>query len=420
MTKFTDIMDDAALLQAIDDMGFDTPTPIQEATVPPALEGLDIIGQAKTGSGKTFAFGIPILHSLDDSKSIQALVIAPTRELAQQISRELKKLAKYTYAKICTVYGGVGMQKQIDELKKADIVVGTPGRLCDHLGRNTMNLSRAKTFVLDEADRMFDMGFIEDIEKLMEALPEQRQTLLFSATMPTPIKNLASKYMYEPEHIKTQSHVEEVLLPQIYYVIEHNRKFSLLYHVIKEEEFEKGIIFCGTRRTVDAVSRNLRDMRMRADCLHGGMSQAQRTRIMNDFRHGKIHLLIATDVAARGLDINDVTHVINYDVPNNPEDYIHRIGRTARAGASGKAITLLEERDFDAFRSVLSIVPSEPEEGEVGDIKSVSFRSRPPERHGRYQRGKGRGQGGYRGRGPRRSGGPRRGGRSGGGKPRRR
>ena len=217
----------------------------------------DIIGQARTGSGKTFAFGIPILHEIE-KHDIQALIIAPTRELCQQITRELKKIAKHKKARVVSIYGGVGINPQIAALERANIVVGTPGRLLDHLERGTMDVSHVKTLVLDEADRMFDMGFIEDLERIISALPEKRQMLLFSATMPTEIKELAKRHLHQPKHIKTSSHVKQNLLPQFYYVVQHNKKFSVLFHLIENENPDKGIIFCGTRRTADAVARNLK------------------------------------------------------------------------------------------------------------------------------------------------------------------
>lgn len=404
MTTFHDIIHDEDILKAIDKLGFTEPTPIQEETIPLGLEGHDIIGQAKTGSGKTFAFGVPIMHELDASlKEVQALIIAPTRELTQQIAIEMKKLTVFKKARICTVYGGVGINPQIHELETAQIVVATPGRLLDHLQRGTIDPSHVKTFIMDEADRMFDMGFIEDIETIIRSLPEDRQMLLFSATMPDPIKRLAERHLHGAKHVKTSSHVEEEYLPQYYYVIDQREKFSLLLHLIKEERPERAIIFCGTRMNAEAVARNLKRHDIRADDLHGGLSQAKRNVTMTKFREGKTHLLIATDVAARGLDIQDVSHVINYDVPRNPEDYIHRIGRTARAGKSGKAITLLVQRDFEFFQMILDIVQTPPEQLDTPRFKTVGFRKHQQGDDG-YQgdRRRQQGRGSY---GDRRSGG---------------
>ena len=429
MVKFRDIVTDDFIIKSINDLGFEEPTDIQAQTIPPALQGKDLIGQAKTGSGKTFAFGIPLMHMLNNERGVQALILAPTRELCQQITIELKKLTKYKKAKIAAVYGGVSINPQIDALEDAQIVVGTPGRILDHLERDTLRTDRIRFFVLDEADRMFDMGFIDDIERISQALPKEgRQTLLFSATMPDAIKQLARKYQNDPVHIKTMVQVEEHLLPQFYYVVEHNRKFSLLVHLIETEKPKLGIIFCATRHIADVVASNLQRQRINAEPIHGGLSQAKRDKVIQDFKTGKVHLLIATDVAARGLDIKNVTHVFNYDVPKNPEDYVHRIGRTARAGESGKAITLLENRDFEFFQQVLSLPNVNPTELRAENVRSVGFRKHDGPRDGEFGGFKGQrregGQGGYGGRrdgprGPRRDGprrdGPRRDDRRGGG-----
>jgi ATP-dependent RNA helicase DeaD len=346
---------------------------------------------------------------------VQALILAPTRELCQQITDEIKKLTKHKRAKVVAVYGGVSINPQIDALADAQVVVGTPGRILDHLERDTLRTGHIKFLVLDEADRMFDMGFIEDMERIIQAIPNERQTLLFSATMPEAIKSLTSRYQRHPEHVKVQTHVEEHLLPQFYYVVEHNRKFSLLCHLITKEDPKLGIIFCATRHIADVIAKNLHRQRIDAQPIHGGLSQAKRDRVMADFKEGKVHILVATDVAARGLDIKNVTHVFNYDVPKNSEDYIHRIGRTARAGESGKAITLLENRDFEFFQGVLELPNVHPTELNAGEYKSVGFRKhddgdRDGEFSGRREgRGEGRGYGSRGPSGPRRDGGrPRR------------
>lgn len=416
MTTFKDIITDHQLLQAVEALGFTEPTEIQAATIPPGLQGKDIIGQAKTGSGKTFSFGIPILHTITEEEIPQALILAPTRELCQQIASELERLTKHKRARIAAVYGGVGINPQIEDLERAQIVVGTPGRVLDHLERGTFYTEKVKVLVLDEADRMFDMGFIDDMEAIIKQLPEKRQTLLFSATMPEEIKSLANRYLYNPEHIKTMSHVEEHYLPQFYYVVERMRKFSLLAHLLQHEKPKLAIIFCATRTIADVVARNLQRHRINAEAIHGGLSQAKRTQIMEQFRNNKLHVLVATDVAARGLDVKNVTHVINYDVPKNPEDYVHRIGRTARAGESGKAITILEERDFEFFQAVLGMPNVDPKELPLPDFKSVGFRKNDGPREGGF--GGGNGGGGFRGerRGDnRREGAPRR--EYGGGRP---
>jgi ATP-dependent RNA helicase DeaD len=374
MTTFRDIVTDDFIMKAIDDLGFTEPTEIQALTIPPGVEGKDLIGQAKTGSGKTFAFGIPIMHKLTPERAVQALILAPTRELCQQITIELRKLTKYKKAKIAAVYGGVSINPQIDALQDAQIVVGTPGRILDHLERDTFHTKDIKVLVLDEADRMFDMGFIDDMERIIQAIPAKRQTLLFSATMPQEIKNITKRYQEDPVHIKTLTHVAEELLPQFYYVVEHNKKFSLLVHLIETEKPKLGIIFCATRHIADVVASNLQRIKINAEAIHGGLSQAKRDKVISDFKGGRIHLLIATDVAARGLDIKNVTHVFNYDVPKNPDDYVHRIGRTARAGEAGKAITILENRDFEFFQAVLNLPNVNPTELKADNVKSIGFR----------------------------------------------
>lgn len=279
MTTFREIVTDKEIIKAIDELGFVSPTEIQELTIVPGLEGKDIIGQAKTGSGKTFAFGIPIMHSMTSDKHVQALILAPTRELCQQITIELQKLAKYSPVKIVPIYGGVSINPQIDLLYDAQIVVGTPGRILDHLERDTLRLDGMRTIVLDEADRMLDMGFVDDVERIMSACPKERQTLLFSATMPDMIKRLVAKYQNSPVHIKAQTHVEQELLPQHYVVVEHNKKFSLLVHLIETEKPKLGIIFCATRTIAEIVARNLQRCKIEAESLHGGHSQAKRNEL---------------------------------------------------------------------------------------------------------------------------------------------
>lgn len=389
MTTFRELVSDKEIMQAIDELGFSAPTEIQELTIIPGLEGKDIIGQAKTGSGKTFAFGIPIMQAITKDKHVQALILAPTRELCQQITTELKKLAKHKHVKIIPIYGGISIIPQIELLETAQVVVGTPGRILDHLERDTLRLDNMRTIVLDEADRMLDMGFIDDVERIMSACPTERQTLLFSATMPDVIKKLVAKYQNNPVHIKAQTHVEQELLPQNYVVVEHNKKFSLLVHLIETEKPKLGIIFCATRTIAEVVARNLQRCKIEAESLHGGHSQSKRDRVMQDFREGKIHMLIATDVAARGLDVKNVTHVFNYDVPKNPEDYIHRIGRTARAGEMGKAITLLENRDYEFYSAVLDLPNVHAIEMTVNDFRNVGFRREesPSNNHPQYRTG---------------------------------
>jgi len=374
MTTFTDLTDDNDILRVLEEMKITSPTGIQQETIPPIMDGRDVIGLAKTGSGKTFAFGIPIIHHLEAKNYVQAMIVTPTRELCQQVADEIRKLGKYKNVIVAEIYGGVSINPQIEKLQKAHIVVGTPGRLLDHIDRGTLVLDETWTLVLDEADRMLDMGFIEDIESIIKAMPYVEQVLLFSATMPPQIKKIAEKYLDDPHHVRTSSHVQREYLPQYYYTVEHNRKFSLLMHLLNGERPQKGLIFCGTRSNADAVARNLRRHRLKAEEIHGGLTQAKRTSVMEGFKKGTVPLLIATDVAARGLDIQDVTHVINYDVPKNPEDYIHRIGRTARAGKKGKAITLLCNQDFPFYQQILDVLDKEPERLTAENVKDIPFR----------------------------------------------
>ena len=352
---FADIIHDERLLRAIADLGFTEPTEIQALTIPPGLKGRDLIGQAKTGSGKTLAFGIPLLKTITQERRPQALILAPTRELCQQIAKELGKLARHASIKIAAVFGGVGYSPQVEALKTAQVVVATPGRLLDHLTQRTFATGSIRFLVFDEADRMFDMGFIRDIERITRQLPKERQTLLFSATMPEPIKRLVRQYQRDAIHVKTHTHVEHHLLPQFFYRVDDAGKYSLLVHLLRKEDPKLAIVFCATKHGAKSLARNLKGQRLDAEAMHGNLSQAQRDRVIADFKTGRIHVLVATDVAARGLDVKHVTHVFNYDVPKVPDDYIHRIGRTARAGAAGKAITLVDPEDNASWRDILRL-----------------------------------------------------------------
>lgn len=341
------------VLSAITEMGFEEPSPIQSQTIPYAMEGSDLIGQAQTGTGKTAAFGIPIVEKINDYKHIQALVLTPTRELAIQVSEELAKIGKHKKIKSLPIYGGQSIDRQIRALKfGVQVVIGTPGRLLDHIRRGTIKLDSVKTLVLDEADEMLDMGFVDDIEAIIQNISvEGRQTLLFSATMPKPIMNLAEKYMNNPKVITVSR--EQLTVPQIdqiYY--ETREKLEGLCRVLDVEETDHLIIFCRTKRGVDDLVASLQARGYMADGLHGDLSQAQRDRVMKKFRDGKLEILIATDVAARGLDIDHVSHVINYDIPQDHESYVHRIGRTGRAGRKGVAITFIGPREYRQLRLI--------------------------------------------------------------------
>ena len=341
------------ILQVLDDAGFKEPTEIQEKTIPLALAGNDIIGGSKTGSGKTLAFASPIIENMKTTNHVQALILTPTRELAEQVSTSIKEFAKNKKINILPIYGGVSMDTQIRKIGTADVIVGTPGRILDHLTRRTLRLDSVKYLVLDEVDRMFDMGFHRDVEKIINHCPQERQTMLFSATISSAIDNLAQKYTNNPVEVSVQSYVDHSQLEQIYYDIESNQKLSLLVHLLNNERSGLSMVFCGTRRTVDFVQKNLCKSGIDASGTHGGVSQNQRNRILAKFHSKKVGVLVCTDVAARGLDIKGVSHVYNYDIPSESEDYTHRIGRTARAGENGKAISFLSNRDYDNFGRII-------------------------------------------------------------------
>ncbi|HEU4963826.1 MAG TPA: DEAD/DEAH box helicase [Bacilli bacterium] len=347
------------ILKSLEEMGFEEATPIQAETIPLATTGVDVIGQAQTGTGKTAAFVIPTLTRMDFSrKAIQALVLAPTRELAIQVADETGKLGKYTRASVLPVYGGQSIDRQIKALKRnPEMIIGTPGRLLDHIRRGTINLSEVSTVILDEADEMLDMGFLEDIEAILAKVPTERQTLLFSATMPDPIRRLAERFMKSPQVVKIQPQgVTAPKIAQIYYEVAERNKVDALSRLLDVESPELGVIFCRTKRGVDELQKTLQSRGYLAAGLHGDMTQRERDQVMHQFRQGSIDLLIATDVAARGLDVEGVTHVINYDIPQDIDAYVHRIGRTGRAGREGKALTLITPREFKLLRMIESAI----------------------------------------------------------------
>lgn len=342
------------IVKALQDDGITTPTMIQEIAIPMIKSGNDVIGISNTGSGKTVAFGVPVLEKVHPKGGLQVLIMVPTRELAVQITGELKKFSRYLKLTIASVYGGVGIQPQIDRISRSEIVVGTTGRLLDHLQRGTIDLSSISVVILDEADKMVEMGFIEDIEQILGQMPKNKQVLLFGATISEEINNLKDRHMNSPLTAKAAAYVKDDYLEQYYYDVQPNEKFSLLVHLLKKQTEGKVMVFCATRSTVDFVNRNLNRAGIRSDAIHGKLSQNIRLKIMENFNRGTPRILVASAVAARGLDIRDVTLVINYGLSQDPQEYIHRIGRTARAGESGKAITLLEPRDHDAMREIFS------------------------------------------------------------------
>lgn len=355
MTKFADLNLSASTLKSIKRMGFEEATPIQASTIPVGLEGKDIIGQAQTGTGKTTAFGIPMIEKIDvKNPNVQALIIAPTRELAIQVSEELYRIGSDKRARVLSVYGGQDIQRQIRAMKKnPHIIVGTPGRLLDHIKRKTLNLENVETLVLDEADEMLNMGFIEDIESILETVPSTRQTLLFSATMPDPIRRIANRFMTEPEVIKVKSKEVTVSnIEQYFTKVSEKEKFDTLSRLIDVQSPELAIVFGRTKRRVDELARALSIRGYLAEGIHGDLSQARRMTVLKKFKEGRIDILIATDVAARGLDISGVTHVYNFDIPQDPESYVHRIGRTGRAGKKGMSITFVTPREMGYLKIV--------------------------------------------------------------------
>lgn len=354
--RFEELNLSKELLKAIDDMGFEEATPIQAQTIPYIYEGIDVIGQAQTGTGKTAAFGLPILDMINpDDKSQQAIILCPTRELAIQVAEELKALSKYKEGiKTLPVYGGQPIERQIHALKKgAQIIIGTPGRVMDHMRRHTLKLRNTKMVVLDEADEMLDMGFREDIEKILQDVPKERQTMLFSATIPKPILDLAERYLKNPKFVKVVH--KELTVPSIeqyYFEVKQKNKVEALSRLIDFYNPNLALVFCNTKKRVDELLQQLQAWGYSADGLHGDMSQSQRDRVMAKFKNGNIDILVATDVAARGLDVDDVDVVVNFDVPQNEEYYVHRIGRTGRAGRSGKAFTFVAGRDIYKLKDI--------------------------------------------------------------------
>jgi ATP-dependent RNA helicase DeaD len=377
--------------------GFIRPFPIQAQAIGPLLEGRNLVGQAKAGSGKTLAFGIPLVQAMDERlTSVQGLVLAPTRELAVQITLELQKIAAYTALRVVTVYGGQSMNVQLDALKRgAHIVVGTPGRTIDHIKRGTLKLDSVKFVVLDEADVMLDMGFIDDVDYILGRTPRTRQTALFSATMPKSIAQLAQRYMADPVRVMVDENEPSAeTLEQFYARVERDEKLQLLLDVLAKENRKSAVVFCRTRHGTIRLARELERRFLNVVSLHGDLSQNQRDRSMGLFRAGRADVLVATDVASRGIDVRQVDCVINYDVPEDPTVYFHRVGRTARAGDPGRSYTFVsgdEEPDFARIASLAKapIKPLREQDARAPKVRTISSRGPRPWRHARGERRRG-------------------------------
>ncbi|NLX10430.1 MAG: DEAD/DEAH box helicase [Chloroflexi bacterium] len=369
----------AATLRAIAELGYEEPTPIQEQTIRLMLEGADVIAQAPTGTGKTGAFALPVIEHLDPGlRAPQALVLTPTRELAVQVAEAFHTYGRYAQTSVLPVYGGQPIDRQLRALKEGvQVVVGTPGRLGDHIRRGTLRLGQVHTVILDEADEMLDMGFKEEIEAVLKEVPDVRQTALFSATIPPAIADLARRYLHEPQRITVSG--EQMIVPEIrqtYYEVGRRDKFEVLVRILDYETPSSAIIFCRTKKEVDELGQRLVGRAYPAETLHGDLNQTQRDRVMARFRSGQVELLIATDVAARGLDIEHVSHVINYNIPQDPESYVHRIGRTGRAGRTGCAITLVTPRERNLWQMIQRVTDAPVQRQAVPTIADVIGRRR--------------------------------------------
>ena len=354
--RFEDLELDAKIMRAITDMGFEAASPIQGQAIPLELQGLDIIGQAQTGTGKTAAFGIPLLQKIDPkNKKPQAIILCPTRELAIQVSEEIRRLAKYMHGvKVLPIYGGQEIGRQIRSLKDGvQVIIGTPGRVMDHMRRKTVKMDQIHTVVLDEADEMLNMGFLEDMETILSALPEERQTLMFSATMPQAIQRIAANFQKDPQIVRVVK--KELTVPKVtqsYYEVKPKTKVEVMCRLLDLYDPKLSVVFCNTKKQVDELVQGLQGRGYFAEGLHGDLKQEQRDRVMRAFRTGRTDILVATDVAARGIDVDDVEAVFNYDVPQDDEYYVHRIGRTGRAGREGKAFNLVVGKEVYKLREI--------------------------------------------------------------------
>lgn len=376
--KYQDSGIDARIIRAVEEMGFEQMTPIQEQAIPVFMSGQDVIGQAQTGTGKTAAFGIPILEKINpENKSLQAIILCPTRELAMQAADELRKFSKYMHGiKVLPIYGGQDIVKQIKNLKcGVQIIVGTPGRVMDHMRRHTIKLEQVHTVVLDEADEMLNMGFREDIETILKEVPQERQTGLFSATMPKPILDITKKYQKNAAFLKiTPKEVTMPLIKQAYYQVQRKDKEEVLCRLMDYYDPKRALIFCNTKRMVDELTENLKKRGYAVEGLHGDLSQHQRDTVMNLFKNGHAAILIATDVAARGIDVDNVEAVFNFDVPEDIEYYVHRIGRTGRAGKAGRSFTMVVGREVYKMREIERICHTKIKERKIPSAADITAR----------------------------------------------
>ncbi len=383
-TRFNELGLSQGSLRALKRKGFEQPTPIQAKIIPLLMEQRqDLIGQAQTGTGKTAAFGLPILEKIEaGSGSVQAIVLTPTRELAIQVAEEMNSLRADRSVKIVPIYGGQSLTGQLNQLRRGvDVVVGTPGRVLDHLRRRSLDLSRVSFAVLDEADEMLNMGFIEDVQTILEHTNPERTTLLFSATMPREIQAIARRYMKDHQKITVQSRqLTTALTDQMYFVVQERDKLDALCRIIDVEPDFYGLVFCRTKVDVDVTAAQLNDRGIAAEALHGDVSQAMREKILRKFKRRQLNVLVATDVAARGIDIQNLTHVINYAIPQNPESYVHRIGRTGRAGQAGTAVTFVTPEEYRKLMFIQRISQAEirreklPGADQVIEIKKVRIK----------------------------------------------
>ena len=373
--RFEDLELDAKIMRAITDMGFEAASPIQGQAIPLELQGLDIIGQAQTGTGKTAAFGIPLLQKIDPkNKKPQAIILCPTRELAIQVSEEIRRLAKYMHGvKVLPIYGGQEIGRQIRSLKDGvQVIIGTPGRVMDHMRRKTVKMDQIHTVVLDEADEMLNMGFLEDMETILSALPEERQTLMFSATMPQAIQRIATNFQKDPQIVRVVK--KELTVPKVtqyYYEVKPKNKLEVMCRLLDLYDPKLSVVFCNTKKQVDELVQGLQGRGYFAEGLHGDLKQEQRDRVMRAFRTGRTDILVATDVAARGIDVDDVEAVFNYDVPQDEEYYVHRIGRTGRAGKAGKAFTFCVGKEIYKLRDIMRYTKTKIQQQKLPTLSDV-------------------------------------------------